>query len=378
CVPRLSQRARDHPRQAAGRLAAYRRYPLPRPGRFLLFPQPRRRHVQLRRREHLSEGSREPAVRPPRRRQRGGGAGGARREGIRAGRHGDPAPGFRPDRRCLEGLLPRQGPGLFASALHRHGRGAAAQRRRQDRPRHRAGAAQRRLPRTPLRQREAIGRSVRWSQRGLSAPVFSRRMCGSEDRMSGCIRKTVLAAAALGALATSPVRAAEDAAHDFYQGRQIRFYTKGSPGGGYDAYMRALGPFLERKLGAKIVPTNEPGAGGLIAMNRTLNAPPDGLTVALIGGETLVTAQLYESPGVNYDVRMQTWLARVSSEAKVALLGPKSSHHSVADAMRSDQPIIWVGSGKIDGNADFSALLNHVLGLKSKIVVGYKGTGDMN
>src|SRR6185295_14700963 len=57
---------------------------------------------------------------------------------------------------------------------------------------------------------------------------------------------------------------------------------------------------------------------------------------------------------------------------------PKSSHHSVADAMRSDQPIIWVGSGKIDGNADFSALLNHALGLKSKIVVGYKGTGDMN
>jgi tripartite-type tricarboxylate transporter receptor subunit TctC len=203
-------------------------------------------------------------------------------------------------------------------------------------------------------------------------------MRGSEDRMSGCIRKIVLALAALGLLAASPARAADEAAHDFYQGKQMRFYTMGSPGGGYDAYMRALGPFLEKKLGAKMLPTNEPGAGGLIAMNRTLHAPPDGLTIALIGGETLVTAQLYESPGVNYDVRRQTWLARVSSEAKVALVGSKSPHRSVANMMQSVQPVIWVGSGKIDGNADFSALMNHALGLKSKIVVGYKGTGDMN
>ncbi len=44
-----------------------------------------------------------------------------------------------------EGLLPRQGPGLFASALHRHRSRAAAQRRRQDRPRHHPGEACRRL-----------------------------------------------------------------------------------------------------------------------------------------------------------------------------------------------------------------------------------------
>ena len=47
----------------------------------------------------------------------------------------------------------------------------------------------------------------------------------------------------------------------------------GSPGGGYDTYMRALIPHLEKKLGARMLPTNEPGAGGLIAVNRTVNAP---------------------------------------------------------------------------------------------------------
>ena len=140
--------------------------------------------------------------------------------------------------------------------------------------------------------------------------------------------------AALAATLVPPAPAAAESAAAFFQGKQVRFYTMGSPGGGYDTYMRALVPHLERKLGAKMLPTNEPGAGGLIAMNRTLNAPPDGLTILLIGGETLVTAQLYESPGVNYDVRKLTWLARVSSEAKVALLGPKSPHQSASPTWR--------------------------------------------
>ena len=152
----------------------------------------------------------------------------------------------------------------------------------------------------------------------------------------------------------------------------------GSPGGGYDTYMRALVPHLEKRLGARMLPTNEPGAGGLVAINRTINAPPDGLTILLVGGETLVTAQLYESPGVNYDVRKLAWLARVSSEAKVALLGPKSPYASVQDMMRSETPVTWAGSGKIDGNADFTAIMAYALGIRSKIITGYKGTGDMN
>ena len=191
------------------------------------------------------------------------------------------------------------------------------------------------------------------------------------------IATIVPAALAAVLLAAVPARAAEEAAA-FFQGKQVRFYTMGSPGGGYDTYMRALIPHLEKKLGAKMLPTNEPGAGGLIAINRTINAPPDGLTIVLVGGETLVTAQLYDAPGVNYDVRKLVWLARVSSEAKVALLGPRSPYGSVADMMRSDAPVTWAGSSKIDGNADFTAIMAYALGMKSKIITGYKGTGDMN
>jgi len=198
--------------------------------------------------------------------------------------------------------------------------------------------------------------------------------------MTGRVKLRSFVSAALGAslLAVLPASAGAESATAFFQGKQVRFYTMGSPGGGYDTYMRALIPHLERKLGARMLPTNEPGAGGLIAVNRTVNAPPDGLTILLVGGETLVTAQLYDAPGVNYDVRKLAWLARVSSEAKVALLGPKSPYASVADLVKSVTPVTWAGSSKIDGNTDFTAIMAHALGMKSKMIIGYKGTGDMN
>ena len=189
-----------------------------------------------------------------------------------------------------------------------------------------------------------------------------------------CLAGTFAAAV----LAMPAAHAAEDGALAFYQGKQIRFFTMGSPGGGYDTYTRTVGAFLERKLGARVIPTNEPAAGGMIAMNRTTNAAPDGLTLLLTGGEGLVTAQLYGLAGVNYDVRKQVWLARVSGEDKVAVVGPPSAFRVVTDMQRSDKPALWAGSGKADNNSDFSAIMCYALGLSCKIILGYKGTGDMN
>ena len=181
---------------------------------------------------------------------------------------------------------------------------------------------------------------------------------------------TVVVAAGLAPAAADPA---------FYQGKQGRLFTMGSPGGGYDAYTRTVSTFLEKRIGARLIPTNEAAAGGMIAMNRTINATPDGLTLLLTGGEGLVTAQLYGLTGVNYDVRKQIFLARVSGEDKVAVVGPKSPYKALADMQRlTDRQAIWAGSGKADNNSDFSAIMCYALGVKCKIIVGYKGTGDMN
>src|SRR5439155_8864082 len=114
------------------------------------------------------------------------------------------------------------------------------------------------------------------------------------------------------------------------------------------------------------------------AMNRIINAPADGLTILLTGGEALVTGQLFGLAGVNYDVREQIFLARVSSESKVALLGSPSPYKSVADMQKAGVPVLWASSGKTDGNSDFSAIMGFALGIKTRIIIGYRGSADMN
>jgi tripartite-type tricarboxylate transporter receptor subunit TctC len=190
---------------------------------------------------------------------------------------------------------------------------------------------------------------------------------------SWCVPAVLTLAGALTLAATS---AAADSS--FYQGKQGRLFTMGSAGGGYDTYTRTVSAFLEKRIGAKLIPTNEPAAGGMIAMNRTVNAAPDGLTLLLTGGEGLVTAQLYGLSGVNYDVRKQVFLARVSGEDKVAVVGPQSPYKSVADMRTIDRQAVWAGSGKADNNTDFTAIMCYALGIKCKLILGYKGTGDMN
>ena len=195
----------------------------------------------------------------------------------------------------------------------------------------------------------------------------------------------VIGSLAICALAVAPTATlAQDAtpnagaARAALAGKQVRFFTMGGPGGGYDTYMRALIPPLEKRLGARLVPINEPGAGGLVAMTRIIGAPPDALTVGLVGGEAIVTAQLYNLPGVHYDLRTLVWLGRISAEAKVLLFNAASRFKSLADTMKSDKPVIWGGTGKADGNSDFSAVLAHATGMKTRIVLGYSGSGGIN
>src|SRR5205823_2877110 len=69
---------------------------------------------------------------------------------------------------------------------------------------------------------------------------------------------------------------------------------------------------------------------------------------------------------------------RVSGEDKVAVVGPTSAYRTLSDLQKSTKTALWAGSGKADNNSDFSALMCHALGVPCRMIVGYKGTGDMN
>lgn len=178
-------------------------------------------------------------------------------------------------------------------------------------------------------------------------------------------------------LAAKPVRADEAAARAFYKDKTFRFITMGGPGGGFDTYMRTIAPFLEKRLGVKVLPIDEPGAGGLVALNRLIVKPADGLTMLLIFGSSVVNGKLYGTAQGRYKLDDLAWIGRVSGNPKVVLFGPKTPFKTFSDLVSKKGPIIWGGSSKTDGNSDWASILCHALGIRAKIVGGYKGSRKM-
>jgi tripartite-type tricarboxylate transporter receptor subunit TctC len=185
----------------------------------------------------------------------------------------------------------------------------------------------------------------------------------------------VLAGAVAGALSAA-AQSNTDAEARYFKDKSVRIVVGYGPGGGYDAYARMISPYLAKVLGASIVVENMPGAGGIIALNRTATLPPDGLTIQLVNGTGASLSQLLELPTVRYDIRRLGQLGTVSASPWMWMVGPGSAIKSPADAMKPGVKLAWAGSGPIDGLADGAAMTCEALRLDCTIVIGYKGSND--
>ncbi len=76
--------------------------------------------------------------------------------------------------------------------------------------------------------------------------------------------------------------------------RPVKIIVGFGVGGGYDTYARMLAPYLREQLKTTVIIENQPGAGGLSALNRLYAAPPDGLQLMLISGIASTLSQLVE------------------------------------------------------------------------------------
>jgi tripartite-type tricarboxylate transporter receptor subunit TctC len=69
-------------------------------------------------------------------------------------------------------------------------------------------------------------------------------------------------------------------------GRPVRLVVPFSPGGSTDVLARIMAPALGKALGQVVVIENRAGAGGMMATNEMLAAPPDGQTFAMATAST--------------------------------------------------------------------------------------------
>jgi len=84
-----------------------------------------------------------------------------------------------------------------------------------------------------------------------------------------------------------------------YPTRPVRMIVGFAAGQAIDILARLVGQWLSERLGQQFVIENRPGAGGNIAADAVVRAPPDGYTVLVIGANNAINATLYKKLNFN-------------------------------------------------------------------------------
>jgi tripartite-type tricarboxylate transporter receptor subunit TctC len=190
-----------------------------------------------------------------------------------------------------------------------------------------------------------------------------------------------IAVAALPALAlTAACQSSGDASKTSgnFKGETIQLVVPFDPGGGYDAYARQLAPALGKELGAKVVVINKPGAGGLLAMNQLSTAKADGTTIEILNMTGTIGSALAGAQGVTYKPEKFSYIGQLASEPDVVIGATKGSVKSFDDLKKLAEAgtLKFAATGPGSNEYVDPLVLNKALGLKSKIVTGFPGSGE--
>ena len=161
----------------------------------------------------------------------------------------------------------------------------------------------------------------------------------------------------------------------FYKGKTIKFNIPWAPGGNADIWGRALVPHLEKHTGAKVIVENVPGAGGLVGGAQLYSlTKPDGLTISIQLLTGLMLAEMLGLETARFELNKFTYIGRIDLAWRFLLASRVSGFKSIGDMQKSAKPIRFGVTEKISPSAADIAIMSEALGLKSKIIPGYKAT----
>jgi len=159
--------------------------------------------------------------------------------------------------------------------------------------------------------------------------------------------------------------------------RDITFIIPNQVGGGFDAYVRAIAPAMEKYLPNKVnvVPLNVPAGGGAKGVSQLYRARPDGYTIGIMNIPGLFILQ---ERGGGYDLNKCTWLAGLGKDAYGLAVAFNSPIKSVADlqALSKTRPVKFTTTGP-DGTAyGVTMIATELLGIRLQLITGYKGSSE--
>jgi tripartite-type tricarboxylate transporter receptor subunit TctC len=166
---------------------------------------------------------------------------------------------------------------------------------------------------------------------------------------------------------------------NFYRGKVVRIIVGFPPGGGADAYTRVIAGHLGRFIPGNptLAVNNMPGAGSMIAGNYVFNrGAKDGTEIGMLNG-AVILEQLFENPGVQFDMAKFRYLAVPVKETYVMIVARRSGVMRFSDLLEPDAKPLVLGAIPNSTVEHAPLLLREALGAKLKVVSGYKGSADL-
>jgi tripartite-type tricarboxylate transporter receptor subunit TctC len=167
--------------------------------------------------------------------------------------------------------------------------------------------------------------------------------------------------------------------YDFYKGKTINYIVATKPGGGYDAYARLIGRYMQKYVpGSTVIIRNTPGAGHIIGANETYLAKPDGLTIGTFN-TGMIYSQILKQPGIRFDLTKYSWVGKADSDQGVLVVGNKAPYKTIQELISSREPVTMATSGVGSSSYTETVLTAAALGAKTmRPVPGYSGReGEM-
>ncbi|POF34500.1 tripartite tricarboxylate transporter substrate binding protein [Roseibium marinum] len=181
------------------------------------------------------------------------------------------------------------------------------------------------------------------------------------------IRSLTVAAAAL--VACTGIASAE------WPEKPITFVVPYSPGGGFDAYVRAVAPEMEKILGTEVVVENIPGAGGQKGASTVYRSDPDGYTIGIWNVPGLTVPQLL-GKSTGYDLTDVTWIGNLATSNYALAVKADSPFNSLKELCSQGKPFKHSDTGPASTSSVTARVAMTLIDCPIQNVTGYKGSTD--
>jgi tripartite-type tricarboxylate transporter receptor subunit TctC len=160
----------------------------------------------------------------------------------------------------------------------------------------------------------------------------------------------------------------------FYRGKTVTITVGYPPGGGYDAYARALTRHMGRHIPGNptVLMRNMPGAGSLVAANYIYNsAPKDGTVLGMFASSTLFSVKMGETKA-QFEMDKFTWIGNMDQTIGTCVVSAASKINSFQEL--TSKSAIFGASGPTAVNSTHARAFNSLFGTRIQVVNGYPGS----